>query len=170
LKIDDYVDKDGYFTRAIKRESNSFLGFIILILVVLIAIAIKSRLFSSVFIIVSSTVLIITTKITTRLKLNKTKLILEYSIWNYSLLAKYYNIDRIINLKYRQNVKSDTYTSKGHIKFLGQDLTPEEWKTYYYHKEILQFDYKDKYINIGKYSERFDGKIFYELITAMQNT
>jgi hypothetical protein len=104
----------------------------------------------------------------TRLKLSKTHLILTYTLFNFGFKTKEFEIYQIENLKLKQNVKSDSYTSKGHVKVMGIDKTPESWKTYYYHKELLQFEYKNKYITIGEYAERFDAPVFFELISELQ--
>ena len=77
---------------------------------------------------------------------------------------KCYSIEKIQNLKYSKNVKSSIYTQSGHVKVLGVDATPESWKEYYYHKEIVSFNYEGKEIEIGKWKKEFEGKRLVEII------
>ena len=46
----------------------------------------------------------------------------------------------------------------------GIDVTPESMKNYYYHKEIISFEYERRNIEIGKWKKKFDAKILYDLI------
>lgn len=80
-----------------------------------------------------------------------------------------YNIKRIENIKYRLNVKSNTYNSSGHVRILGIDTTPESWKKYYYHKEILSFNYDNIYIEIGKWKKAFGAKNLVTQIKDIKN-
>jgi hypothetical protein len=80
-----------------------------------------------------------------------------------------YNIKKIENIKYRLNVKSNTYTSAGHVRVLGIDTTPESWKKYYYHKEILSFNCNGKYVEIGKWKKAFGAKDWAAKISDIKN-
>lgn len=77
---------------------------------------------------------------------------------------KTYLLEHIKNLSYKKHVKSDSYTSSGHAKILGVDVTPESMKEYYYHHEILQFDYEGRKIELGKWKKSFDGDQLFQLI------
>ena len=173
MKTSDYTTEEGYFIRSIYKENYSILWFpaMLALFFTLIAFNQASQNQTILFVALATFFIalgVVIHQISAKLKLSDTELVLEYSLWGNSLLTKHYKIREIKNIRYRQNVKSDNYTSKGHIKVLGKDVTPEEWKTYYYHKEILQFDYKNEDIKIGEYAERFDALIFYELITELQ--
>ena len=104
----------------------------------------------------------------TTLKLSKTHLISTHSLFGFGIKNQEFEIDKIKNLKIRRNVKSESYTSKGHIKVMGIDKTPESWKTYYYHKEVLQFEYEKDYYYFGKYCKPFEAETFFNLISELQ--
>ncbi|HBG71697.1 MAG TPA: hypothetical protein DDX57_13020 [Bacteroidales bacterium] len=82
---------------------------------------------------------------------------------------KSYLLNKIENLQYEENLKSNVYTSKGQVKVMGIDVTPESMKNHYYHKEIISFDYEGRSIEIGKWKKKFDGKILYNMIKQINN-
>ncbi len=75
-------------------------------------------------------------------------------------------LSEISRLKYQTHIKSDTYTSKGHIRFLGIDKTPEEWKTCYYHPELITFNHNNKRYEIGKWKKPFNGQLLYQILKS----
>jgi hypothetical protein len=87
---------------------------------------------------------------------------------DYSLFTKHfirvYDIKMITNLNYKKNVKSNFYTSLGQIKVMGTDVIPENWKKYYYHKEIISFNYNGIKVEIGKWKREFNGERLYKII------
>ena len=92
-------------------------------------------------------------------------LIIENSVLGFSKF-KYFDVKRIQNLTYRKNVKSNVYRSKGEIRVMGFDTTPESWKEYYYHKEVISFNYQGKKIEIGKWKKPFNGE---QLVNQLNN-
>jgi len=80
------------------------------------------------------------------------------------LIMKIYDLKKIEKLKYKRRVKSNVYTTSGRIKVMGMDLTPESWKKYYYHKEIISFTYEGRFVEFGKWKQSFDGKNLYDLL------
>ena len=80
------------------------------------------------------------------------------------LKVKYYDIKKIEDLNYQQNVKSIVDTSNVKVRILGMVVTPENGKEYYYHKEILSFIYEGKRIKIGKWKKEFNGKALVNII------
>ena len=99
----------------------------------------------------------------TSIRLVGNELIIEHTIFG-KLIPKYFDIKRIENLSYRKHVKSNFYSSKGEIRVMGIDATPESWKEYYYHNEIISFNYDGKKIEIGKWKKEFEAKQLYNLI------
>ena len=69
--------------------------------------------------------------------------------------SKVYDISKIKDLKHEEMVKSDSYTSAGRVRVLGMDKTPESWKKYYNHPEVITFTFKNSTIEVGKYSQHF---------------
>jgi hypothetical protein len=94
--------------------------------------------------------------------------IIETRLINRIKLKKY-KIENITNVKYRQNVKSNIYSSTGSVKVGGIDLTPESMKEYYYHNEILSFEYEGEKVEIGMWKKEFDGKNLVRIIENIKN-
>lgn len=84
-------------------------------------------------------------------------------------VVKQYNVDRIENLNFSKNVRSKIYTSRGHVKVMGLDVTPESMKKYYYHPEIIEFNYEGKKITIGRFKKEFNAKLLIGKINMKQN-
>lgn len=80
-----------------------------------------------------------------------------------------YHLERIKNVRYQKNVRSGFSVSPGEIKVMGMNATPESWKDYYYHTEIVSFDYEGKKITIGKYKRKFNGERLYRILKHEMN-
>lgn len=116
---------------------------------------------SGIFILIS---IILSTE-STKIILDGYKLRIERRILKIPRI-KQYNIDRIENLIFKKNVKSRIYISRGHIKIMGVDVTPESMKKYYYHPEIIEFKYEGKKITIGKFKKKFNARLLVEKINT----
>lgn len=82
---------------------------------------------------------------------------------------RYYRIDSIDNLKFLKNVNSGISVSRGHIKVMGIDATPESWKEYYYHKELICFEHLGKQVDIGKWKKPYGGEELVQKIKEIKN-
>jgi hypothetical protein len=102
---------------------------------------------------------------TIAISINGNELIIEKYVFG-RLKVKSINIDEIEDLTYRENVKSNVYVSKGHVKVFGMDATPESWKEYYYHPEILSFHHQNRRYVFGKWKKAFNGKQLYRIIAG----
>jgi len=92
----------------------------------------------------------------TIIKISGKELIIERNILGKARIKRYL-IDKIENLNYRRNVKSNFYTSHGSVRIFGVDRTPESWKKYYYHKEVIRFYYEGNRVQFGKWKNAFGG-------------
>lgn len=81
----------------------------------------------------------------------------------------YYDLNKIDNLSYKRDVKSILYFSNGQVRVMGVDVTPDSMRRYYYHKEILSFDFDGKRIHIGKWKKDFNGEKLYKIIKEISN-
>ena len=81
---------------------------------------------------------------------------------------KKYEIKNISNLLLEYNVKSNIYTSKTSFTFGNIEYIPESSKKYYYHKNILSFYHKGKFIEIGKWKKPFDVNLMITTINELQ--
>lgn len=83
--------------------------------------------------------------------------------------SKYYKIEFIENLVFLKNVNSGIAVSKGQIKVMGIDVSPGSLKEYYYHKELICFEYMGKKVDIGKWKKPYGGSDMVQKIKEIAN-
>ncbi len=104
----------------------------------------------------------------TMIKLYGNELIIEKSLFG-KIIHKTIDIRTINKVIYEKHVKSNFYTSSGNIKVMGMDATPESWKNYYYHNEIVAIYVEGKKYEIEKWKKRFEGKKLANIISSKIN-
>ena len=66
----------------------------------------------------------------------------------------------IRSLNYEEYVKSSVSISHGRPNIVGD----QPLESFYYHPEIINFNYKNSHYRIGKWRKKFNGNDLYKLI------
>lgn len=99
----------------------------------------------------------------TRVRVMGGSLTIEKRLFGRTRIEKY-EIKMLEKIEYKRMVKSDFYTSHGNVKIMGVDATPESLKKYYYHKEIVSFEFQGRTVELGKWKKGFEGKKLFLLL------